>query len=221
MEKTSKLGLFLIMSVLIALVSSPLLATNWLDGQFVYPYNDNISLASDITSALTMAAPAAFAFVAPSSDWVGIGLTYAPTFLVSYGVRTLLKGTITRERPYQLPGNDQKQPSDNSDFNQSFPSGHTLMAFSSAAFTQTQFSLKYPDSPYKSAVTLTTWALAATTAILRVASGNHFVTDVLAGAAIGSALGFAGPYLTHLIFREKENAPTLMIGPSVALQVSL
>ena len=68
MKKTRKLGLFLIMSVLIALVSSPLLATNWLDGQFVYPYNDNISLASDITSALTMAAPAAFAFVAPSSD---------------------------------------------------------------------------------------------------------------------------------------------------------
>lgn len=95
------------------------------------------------------------------------------------------------------------------------------MAFSSAAYTQTVFSLKYPDSPYRTAVTATTWALAATTAVLRVASGNHFVTDVLAGAAIGSVLGFAGPYLTHLIFRDKENAPTLMIGPSVGLQVSL
>lgn len=202
------------------MVSSPLFAENSFDEQFIFPYNETISLASDITSALTMIAPSAFLFAAPSSDWLGLGLTYAPTVLASYAVRTVLKETIARPRPYQLPGHIDTRP-DSSDKNQSFPSGHTLMAFSSAAFTQTVFSLKYPDSPYKTAVTATTWALAATTAVLRVASGNHFVTDVLAGAAIGSLLGFAGPYLTHLLFKGKDNAPTLMVGPSVGLQVSL
>ncbi|HKL57659.1 MAG TPA: phosphatase PAP2 family protein [Sphaerochaeta sp.] len=220
MRQTRKLGRLLILLSMLYIVLSPLFAENSFDEQFIFPYNEGISLASDITSALTMVAPSAFLFLAPSSDWVGIGLTYGSTFLASYGMRTLLKETIARPRPYQVPGHIDTRP-DSSDWNQSFPSGHTLMAFSSAAYTQTVFSLKYPDSPYRTAVTATTWALAATTAVLRVASGNHFVTDVLAGAAIGSVLGFAGPYLTHLIFRDKENAPTLMIGPSVGLQVSL
>lgn len=220
MKQAKKLGSLLFLLMLLILVSSPLFAENWFDEQFVYPYNEHISLASDITSALTMVAPATFLFAAPSSDWVGIGFTYAPTFLASYSVRTLMKNTITRQRPYQLPGHSDSG-TDPSDHDKSFPSGHTLMAFSSAAYMQTVFSLYYPDSPYKKAVTATTWALAATTAVLRVASGNHFVTDVLAGAAIGSILGFAGPYLSHLIFKDKDNAPTLMIGPTVGMQVSL
>lgn len=220
MRQTRKLGRLLILLSMLYIVSSPLFAENSFDEQFIFPYNETLSLVSDITSALTMVAPSAFLFAAPSSDWMGLGLAYAPTVLASYAVRTVLKDTIARPRPYQVPGHIDTRP-DSSDENQSFPSGHTLMAFSSAAFTQTVFSLKYPDSPYKTAITATTWALAVTTAVLRVASGNHFVTDVLAGAAIGSALGFAGPYLTHLIFKEKEHAPTLMIGPSVGLQVSL
>lgn len=221
MKHTRNLGRTLILVFLLVVMVSPLLAENSFDEQFMYPYNETLSVASGITSALSLLAPATFAFVAPSSDWMEIGLTYGATTLGSYGVRTLLKSSLIRQRPYQIPGNDQKYPSDFSDRDQSFPSGHTLMAFSSAAYTQTQFSLKYPDSSYKTAVTATTWALAVTTAVLRVASGNHFVTDVLAGAAIGSFLGFAGPYLTHLIFRDKENSPTLMIGPSVGMQVSL
>ena len=220
MTHTRNLGRTLVLVFLLVVILSPLLAVNSFDEQFIYPYDENISLASDITSALAMMAPSAFLFVAPSSDWLEIGLTYGPTLLASYGVRTVLKDTIARPRPYQLPGHIDARP-DPSDKNQSFPSGHTLMAFSSAAYTQTQFSLKYPDSPYRTAVTAATWALAATTAALRVASGNHFVTDVLAGAAIGSLLGFAGPYLTHLIFKDKDNAPTLMVGPSVGMHVSL
>ena len=220
MKQTRKLGKLLILLLLLGLVASPLFAENSFDEQFIFPYNETISLVSDITLALAMVAPSAFLFAAPSSDWVGLGLTYAPTVLASYAVRTVLKNTIARPRPYQVPGHIDTSP-DSSDWNKSFPSGHTLMAFSSAAYAQTVFSLKYPDSPYKTAVTATTWALAATTAVLRVASGNHFVTDVLSGAAIGSVLGFAGPYLTHLLFKDKDNAPTLMIGPSVGLQVSL
>ncbi|MBI9095710.1 MAG: phosphatase PAP2 family protein [Sphaerochaeta sp.] len=218
MKQTRKIGLLILLMVLI---TAPLLAVNWFDERFIYPYNENISLASDITSGLTMLAPAVFLFAAPSSDWVEIGLTYGTTTLASYAVRTVLKNTITRPRPYMVPGNTDPHPSDTSEQDQSFPSGHTLMAFSSAAYTQTVFSLNYPDSPYKGAVTTATWALAVTTAVLRVASGNHFVTDVLAGAAIGSVLGFAGPYLTHLMFKDKANAPTLMIGPSVGMQISL
>ncbi len=220
MKQTKNLARVCILLILLGLVAFPLLAENGFDEQFIYPYNETLSLVSDITLAFSMLAPATFTFAAPSSDWMDLGISYGATTLASYGVRTVLKETIQRPRPYQVPGHIDLSP-DSSDWDQSFPSGHTLMAFSSAAFTQTVFSLKYPDSPYRTAVTATTWALAATTAILRVASGNHFVTDVLCGAAIGSVLGFAGPYLTHLLFKDKGNAPALMLGPSVGLQVSL
>lgn len=220
MKQNRKLRKALILLSVLWIVATPLFAENSFDEQFIFPYNETISLASDITSALAMVAPSAFLFASPASDWAEIGLTYGTTFLASYAIRTVLKDTIARPRPYQVPGHIDTRP-DTSDWDQSFPSGHTLMAFSSAAFTQTVFSLKYPASPYKTAVTATTWALAAATAVLRVASGNHFVTDVLSGAAIGSILGFAGPYLTHLMFKDKDNAPILMIGPTVGMQVSL
>ena len=39
------------------------------------------------------------------------------------------------------------------------------------------------------------YALAATTGALRVAAHKHFPTDVLAGAALGSAIGWFVPQL--------------------------
>ena len=43
---------------------------------------------------------------------------------------------------------------------------------------------------------------ASTVGYLRVASGAHFPTDVLVGAAIGSAIGYFIPY----IYRDKEQS---------------
>ena len=46
------------------------------------------------------------------------------------------------------------------------------------------------------------YSLAAATAAMRVASGCHFVTDVLAGAALGSVIGIAVPALHTLLAKE-------------------
>ncbi|MFA6783810.1 MAG: phosphatase PAP2 family protein [Sphaerochaeta sp.] len=209
-----------LLSVFLSVVlGSPLSATNWLDETFKYPYSASISAVSDLTLALCAVSPASFALVAPASDWLEIGVGYSGTMLASYGTGSVLKSIFERERPYVSLGGG---PSDASDDYESFPSRHTLMAFSSAAYTQALFMRKYPDSPYRKAVTTTTWALSATTAVLRVVSGNHYVSDVLVGAAIGSALGFAGPYLTSLLFKDKENSPQLYIGPTVvAMRVEM
>lgn len=50
-------------------------------------------------------------------------------------------------------------------------------------------------SPYFIPFTVVSYGLAAATASLRVLSGMHFTTDVLAGAALGSAFGFLVPFL--------------------------
>ena len=39
--------------------------------------------------------------------------------------------------------------------------------------------------------------LATTGAYLRIAADRHYATDVLAGAIVGSAVGFGVPYFAH------------------------
>lgn len=214
--------ILLVLVLLIVLVStSSLGATNKFDEQFMFPYNKGLSLASEVSLVLSMAAPSALLFSAPSTTWVQLGVGYGTSMLASYATSSTMKHFIPRERPYQIPGNNTLLPQNLSGLDGSFPSRHTMLAFSAAAFTHAEYALYYPESPYRTAVVATTWALAASTAVLRVVSGNHFVTDVVTGAALGTLIGFAGPYMTKAIFKNKEGSPVLVVGPTVGLQVHL
>ncbi|MDD3929954.1 MAG: phosphatase PAP2 family protein [Sphaerochaeta sp.] len=183
-----------------------------------FAYDEDLSTVSDVTLGLTALAPSLFVLSAPPSDYLAIGTSYAGTMVVAYATRSVLKHTIERARPYV---GEIDRPADTSEDYESFPSGHALMAFSAAAYTQTLQALWYPDSKAMKAVSYATWGLAATTATLRVLSGNHHLGDVLAGAAIGSAIGFLGPYLTNRLLAHDEHAPQILIGPTVGMQVSL
>ena len=122
-----------LMSILLVLaLSMPL---------FSFSYNKDLDIAGDITSALSLATPAVLFIDAPSSDYLTIASSWGATMLTSYGMRTLLKHTIDRERPYV---DQPSRPADTSEDNDSFPSGHTLMSFASAAYLQTMGSLFYP-----------------------------------------------------------------------------
>lgn len=152
----------------------------------MFPYSKPLAITSDVTQYLSFFSPALFSVVAPSSDWLEIALLYGASSALSYGTRVLLKNTINRIRPYEYFPASSDYPPLEEDFDQSFPSGHSIMAFTGASFTHMLFALRYPESPYRLPVTIATWTFAASTAILRVASGNHFISDVLAGSAIGT-----------------------------------
>ena len=72
------------------------------------------------------------------------------------------------------------------------------MAFASAGFVSYVFSRYYPDSKWKAPIIAASYSLAATTAVLRIMSGNHFMTDVLAGALLGTLWGIGIPMLHTL-----------------------
>lgn len=187
---------------------------------FTFEYNESLSKASDITLGLTLVTPGVLGLIAPPSDYIAIVSSYAGTMVSAYGVRTVLKHVIHKPRPYVQDGVPLPDGVDPAENYESFPSGHTLMAFSAAAYTQTMQALFYPDSTTMKAISATTWALALGTAALRVASGSHDSIDVAAGAAIGSAIGFLGPYLTYRLLQRDSNAPHILAGPVVGLQVS-
>jgi membrane-associated phospholipid phosphatase len=69
------------------------------------------------------------------------------------------------------------------------------MAFLPATFLSVTFSREFPDSSWRIPVIVGSHLLAATVGVIRITPGYHFLTDVLAGAAIGSFFGWLIPTL--------------------------
>jgi hypothetical protein len=76
----------------------------------------------------------------------------------------------------------------------SFPSGHTSAAFA-AAFAYWSIQARRGSAAGKGPRIAAVVALAAATGVLRVVAREHFPTDVLAGAALGAAVGWTVPRL--------------------------
>lgn len=99
-------------------------------------------------------------------------------FYKSFGVNMVttyaLKYAVKRERP-------------NGENSRSFPSGHTSSAFGGASFIHLRYGWKYALLPYIGAIY---------TGYSRVASKQHYLSDVIAGAFIGvvSSWYFTKPY---------------------------
>ncbi len=180
---------------------------NSFDRLFMKPYTHSLDIAGDICMAVTVFTPLLL-YQTDSSDWLKLGIIYGETMLMVNGIKEIGKLCTTRPRPYSYyPGGPSKAYS-NGDWCKSWPSGHTSFAFASATFTSYVFAKYYPDSNWKYAVIAGTYTLATTTAILRIESGNHFLTDVLTGAAIGTACGFLVPWL-HTLNEKTNNVVTI------------
>lgn len=150
------------------------------------------------TSAIVLAVGAAGydAFTAgsatPAADAGTDILMIAESLTFSTFFTHVLKFAIRRPRPTMYhPGHYSVE-------NQlSFPSGHVSATASVATAYALTFALRHPDNPWRYAVIggglLATGAVGAG----RVAGGMHFVSDVIAGACLGAAVGFVLPYLNR------------------------
>ena len=120
------------------------------------------------------------ALVGGSQRWAAIGST---ALACGLGILTfqVLKRLIGRQRPSFSARRDWTRLLPPDEF--SFPSGHTITAF---AFTMSVAHF-YPE--------LLPWLLfcAVSVGASRIVLGMHFLSDVLAGCAIGCSIGyFAG-----------------------------
>ena len=127
--------------------------------------NKNWETVSDVGVYSTLA----FALGLPAyrSDWEGFKQA-AYSAGAAEGVAQLGKAIVHEERP------------DKSDAN-SFPSGHTSVAFASATTLYRRYGWE---------TALPAYALAALTAVGRVEAKKHYWHDVAAGAAIGTTSGW-------------------------------
>ena len=174
------------------------------DRLFMQNYSENLDKAATVLEIASLLTPAVL--LAESTDqYVTIGVMYAETALIAWGTRTLLKTISERPRPYMYYEDYPQTSVDSGDWNKSFPSGHAVMSFAGASFASYVFCKYNPDSKWRIPVIAASYTLASATAALRVASGNHFMTDVLAGAVLGTAIGIGVPAL-HTLLADKDAA---------------
>lgn len=113
-------------------------------------------------------------------------------FAVNAGVTEGLKIVLPKERP---DGSDRE----------SFPSGHTSIAFQSAAFLHFRYGLRYGAPVY---------GMGAFVAYSRVHARKHFVEDVLVGMVLGVA---SSALVTDR--RRKAGAPTPQAGLTLGVRL--
>ena len=192
---------------------------NSFDRFFMQSYSKKLDLAGDLLLVATMATPAVLA-TTQKEEWLTCGVMYAETLLIANGIKEITKLCVNRARPYMYYDSETFPESDieDGDWANSFPSGHCAMAFAGATFTSYTFCKYFPDSPWRFPVVASSFAMAAGTAALRIASGNHFMTDVLTGAAIGSAVGFLVPWLHTFNTKNDLNLALRADGVSIALR---
>ncbi len=98
--------------------------------------------------------------------------TKLSTYSIAAGMLTcaLIKLSVNRERPCETT----------SRINSSFPSGHSTGAFAFAYV----FGKKYPNA------SIPLYLTAASIALSRVYLEKHYITDVIAGAILGTTAGY-------------------------------
>ncbi len=114
-----------------------------------------------------------------------------------------------RERPSaHYAAGTSTSPDDNT----SFFSAHTSIAFALAASSGMVATMRgYRLAPL---IWGTGMAVAVTTGYLRVAADKHYLTDVITGAAIGSAFGIGLPYLLHRPTKANEILSSISAVPT-------
>jgi membrane-associated phospholipid phosphatase len=116
----------------------------------------------------------------------------------------VLKRSMARERPYVHFSNPDVRSK--SGPNASFPSGHTSSSFTSvfaAASACRRLSCGHDKSIWLVGV-----PLASVTGALRITADKHYATDVLAGFAIGAAIGWFIPQLYDKVANDEPGTTT-------------
>jgi membrane-associated phospholipid phosphatase len=183
-------------------------SVNALDRPVAGVYNAGFSITGEVLIASLYTGAIVLDFLQvlnadePTSDFLIDIAVMAEAVLLNGAVNQIVKLAVTRPRPllYETEPNDPVQSRPDSYL--SFYSAHASSAFALAlAYAQT-FSYRHPESPYRYLVYAGAVAAGSLIGASRIAAGKHFPSDVLVGAAVGSAFGLLIPWL----HRERSSA---------------
>ena len=125
------------------------------------------------------------------------------TMAVTLGITSVVKVAVSRERPYSdTCGGERSETLRDCEGDRryvSFFSGHSSMAFASAGLIcmHHMYLDLYGGGAADAGACAGALGVAAATGLLRVVGDQHYMTDVLVGAAVGTITGFGLPYVLH------------------------
>ena len=178
-------------------------ALNGLDRPFAGRYVPAAATASDVLVAVNLGLPVALDLLELGlgehpDGWIGWGedtLILGEAMAVNVAAQSLTALALQRPRPYtygEIAPLDKRTAADGY---LSFYSQHTSNSFAAATAYAYLFGVRHPHSPWRAAVWVLGEGLAAMDGCLRVTAGYHFPSDVLVGAAVGTAIGVVVPWL--------------------------
>jgi membrane-associated phospholipid phosphatase len=158
--------------------------------------NDSASTASEVLRGTAIAAPVFMYFAGWHSGDESLrdtGFLGGEAMVDAYIFSEIVKYATLRERPYQDNARGHFYSS-RSVGNPSFVSGHSIVAWSSAAVVTERYSKPWQQ--------IGIYTLATGTSLTRVLAQDHFPTDVLLGSAAGWLIG-------HYVYKIHHHPPRL------------
>lgn len=138
------------------------------------------------------------------NEWLrGTGLIMASALTVSAITQTMFKYSTGRARPYTGLGNHTFRPFSFDKHFVSFPSGHTIVAFTVSSVLAHRI-----DNVYGS---IALYTAAAMGGLSRVYSGNHWFSDVVFGSALAWCV--SSSVVQWYEHKKKQDDPGLYIVP--------
>jgi membrane-associated phospholipid phosphatase len=145
--------------------------------------------------AITLGVITTYGVVFKNEKLKTTGLLATQSYITSAAIQSVLKFISGRQRPFVYdPDHVEAEPTFHGPFHSafrdasgkkitgSFPSGHTTGAFAAA----TVFAMEYRDRPL---VKILAYGSASLIGLSRITENKHWVSDVLAGAALGFLSG--------------------------------
>jgi membrane-associated phospholipid phosphatase len=168
----------------------------WFDRPATHRFDtDLIRLSEQIGTPLALAPFALLLDSRIRADWQVLGVMYVQTTMLSAATSTIAKESIRRYRPYVYNTDLTYEQRTQREPGKAFFSSAATSAFAHAVLLATVFGDHHPDSALKPVVWGGALAAAGTVSYLRFASGIHYPSDVLVGAAVGAGIGHLVPRL--------------------------
>ena len=161
-------------------------------------FSAKASALSDLLLVTSLAAPMFSELGGIDDDsnrhFLVYGEALATTLVLNAGAKYL----VQRPRPYAYHEDSRVAAwarSQGKDSRLSFYSGHAALAFTGATTGGYLFATTSDNVNARAAMWASGAVLASATAIMRVRAGKHYYSDVLTGAVLGVAVGYAVPRL--------------------------
>lgn len=169
---------------------------HWFDRSATYKFNKNLMPLSDQLGSFALIVPLSLlADKGVRKDILTVGTMFLEVRRLSVNLPTIAKSGITRYRPYVYNPDVSYADKVEKDPGKSFFSSQSTAVFSSAVFIASVFSDYHPESKAKRWIWAGSLAAATAISVVRYETGIHYTSDLIVGAAVGSAIGYFIPKL--------------------------